>query len=470
MADKRRTAKEQREYDAKEKRDAVLGKTHDELFGPKATTPHLTGKGIYAQNPHPRYANEPESATAAALGYIKKDEDYGVDPTPKETSYNNSSAIATGLWTLGSMITNDVRNTMKEAYDKYKNEQQQNTDTDNPKNPDTDNTDTSTKYVQNFYYDPKQDEAYMEALNALLGVSKNVPTYKNSYDGQLNDLYNQIVNRDKFSYDVNADALYMQYADKYIQQGRLAMMDAMGQASSLTGGYGNSYAQNAGQQAYQQYLTGLNDKIPELYQIALDRYMQEGDDMYKQYSMLKNMADDEYSKYSDEYDRWLKEYALAKDDVDTAYTRGFNADATNYQRRQDEYNKTINKITSTGYKPTQDELDRIGIDEQELQAYLNYYDQSLKKEAAKSSANTDNDNGFTGSTYSEAAEYLTKYGLDESYRNGLMTQQQWAQKKKEGQESGTGNDATFDSTYSEYVKNFVTAVIDEYEHGREFVP
>ena len=272
---------------------------------------------------------------------------------------------------------------------------------------------------------------------------------------------------------MNADALYMQYADKYIQQGKLAMMDTMGQASALTGGYGNSYAQNAGQQAYQQYLTGLNDKVPELYQLALDRYMQEGDDMYKQYSMLKNMADDEYNKYSDEYDRWLKEYALAKDDVDTAYTRGFNADATNYQRRQDEYNKTVSKITSAGYKPTQEELDRMGIDEKELEAYLNYYNQSLKKEAAKDSTSASGEGektGFTGSTYSEAAEYLERYGLDESYRNGLMTQQQWAQKKKEGQESGTGNDATFDNTYSEYVKNFVTAVIDEYEHGRPFTP
>jgi hypothetical protein len=33
----------------------------------------------------------------------------------------------------------------------------------------------------------------------------------------------QIQNRPAFSYDVNSDALYQQYKDQYIRQGKLAM-------------------------------------------------------------------------------------------------------------------------------------------------------------------------------------------------------------------------------------------------------
>ena len=92
-------------------------------------------------------------------------------------------------------------------------------------------------------------------------------------------------NRGKFSYDLNGDALYKQYKDQYVNQGKQAMMDAMGQASAMTGGYGNSYAQTVGQQTYQGYLQGLNDKIPELYQLAYDRHEQEGQDLLTRYGL-----------------------------------------------------------------------------------------------------------------------------------------------------------------------------------------
>ena len=123
---------------------------------------------------------------------------------------------------------------------------------------------TPTDYSK-YQYDASADQAYQNALAALQQAQSQMPTYQATYDQQLQDLYNQIVNRDKFSYDLNADALYQQYKDQYTTQGKLAMMDTMGQAQAMTGGYGNSYAQSVGQQAYQGYLQQLNDVIPELY-------------------------------------------------------------------------------------------------------------------------------------------------------------------------------------------------------------
>lgn len=83
----------------------------------------------------------------------------------------------------------------------------------------------------------------------------------------------------------------------------MAMMDTLGQAAALTGGYGSSYAQSAGQQAYQSYLQGLNDKIPELYQLALERYDREADGLYKRYAMLGEREGADYDRYQQGLDR-----------------------------------------------------------------------------------------------------------------------------------------------------------------------
>ena len=105
------------------------------------------------------------------------------------------------------------------------------------------------------------------------------------YVQQLNALYDQIMNRKPFQYDLNGDLLYKQMADRYAQMGQMAMRDTMGTAAALTGGYGNSYAQQVGNQAYQQYMTALNDKVPSLYEQALNAYLKEGDQLLQQYQL-----------------------------------------------------------------------------------------------------------------------------------------------------------------------------------------
>lgn len=105
------------------------------------------------------------------------------------------------------------------------------------------------------------------------------------YVQQLNTLYDQIVNRKPFQYDVNGDLLYRQMADQAMKNGALAARNAMGQAAALTGGYGNSYAEQVAAQAYQQNMTALNDNIPELYQQALNAYLAQGDQLLQQYEL-----------------------------------------------------------------------------------------------------------------------------------------------------------------------------------------
>jgi hypothetical protein len=127
----------------------------------------------------------------------------------------------------------------------------------------------------------------------------------NKWSDELESLYGQISGREKFSYDMNNDAFYNQYAQQYANNAKLAMEDTVGQVSALTGGYGNSYAATAGQAMYNQQMEGLNDRATELYQLALQQYNAEGDRLANLYSMTANA-------YGMEQDRINSEIAEAQ--------------------------------------------------------------------------------------------------------------------------------------------------------------
>lgn len=163
-------------------------------------------------------------------------------------------------------------------------------------------TNTNKKKVEDYgsfdYSDYVESDSVKQAKDNLNSLQKP-GAYQSQWQQSLNDAINKIQNREKFSYDLNGDALYQQYKDQYVLGGQMAMQDTIGQASALTGGYGNSYAQGVGQQAYQGYLQKLNDKVPELYQLALDQYNREGDDLYSQYALMADRENTDYGRYRD---------------------------------------------------------------------------------------------------------------------------------------------------------------------------
>lgn len=178
-------------------------------------------------------------------------------------------------------------------------------------------------------YTPSQ--AVTQAQEYLNNVMNSRPgAYQSQYQAQMNDLYNQLNNRPDFNFDLNGNALYQIYSDLYTQQGRQAMMDTMGQAAALTGGYGNSYASTAGNQAFQQYLQHLNAVVPELYQMELDQYNQEGDRLLQQFEMAANLDNTDYGRYRDTVADWnnLMDFANA------AYLTQYQQDWNNYTNQQ----------------------------------------------------------------------------------------------------------------------------------------
>lgn len=134
--------------------------------------------------------------------------------------------------------------------------------------------------------------------------------YQSAYTTQLNDLYGQISNRKPFTYDMNGDALYQQYKNQYQRLGKQAMKDTMGQAAALTGGYGSTYGQAVGQQQYNAYLSQLNDKVPELYQLARSNYDADTNDLYQRYNLVQSRDDTEYGRWKDQLASWQDDVNL----------------------------------------------------------------------------------------------------------------------------------------------------------------
>ena len=112
-------------------------------------------------------------------------------------------------------------------------------------------------------YTPGQNVSNLLSRLQQTEAAKPGP-YAYNNQQQLDDLYNKVMQKPDFKYDLANDPLYRQYADQYVRQGRQAAMDAQGQAAGLTGGYGNSYGAMVGNQAYQQYLGQLNSVVPSV--------------------------------------------------------------------------------------------------------------------------------------------------------------------------------------------------------------
>lgn len=142
------------------------------------------------------------------------------------------------------------------------------------------------------------------AIKRLYGESNDTFNKRNSMKGYTyqsqgakDALRDQYVNRKEFQYDLGKDVLYQQGKEQYKALGKFAMQDTIGQASALTGGYANSHATSAGQQAYNQYMQKANDDIPEYYAMALNAYQQAGENLLSKYNLYANEDQDGYNRY-----------------------------------------------------------------------------------------------------------------------------------------------------------------------------
>ena len=141
-----------------------------------------------------------------------------------------------------------------------------------------------------------------QADSYLSSQLQKIQSGKTSYSDQVRDMMDTIMGREKFTYDVDKDPLFQQALASAMGSGKTAMQDTIGQASALTGGYGSTYATSAANQAYNAFIEDAYDNLPQYYQMAMEAYQMEGDDLYRQLDMLVGADEREYSRNVTAYD------------------------------------------------------------------------------------------------------------------------------------------------------------------------
>ena len=155
----------------------------------------------------------------------------------------------------------------------------------------------------------KKDELSADAVENL---SYAVPEYKanENYSAVSQKLLDSLLNTKDFSYDVNSDALYNQYKQLYSSQGQKAAEHVYGLNTSLTGGYGNSYASSAASAAYGEYMSKLSEKAAQLEERAYERYKDKNETLRENLDTVSSLLESDYDKYRDSVSDYYKNEEL----------------------------------------------------------------------------------------------------------------------------------------------------------------
>ena len=286
-------------------------------------------------------------------------------------------------------------------------------------------------------------EAVAKAKSALGSALSSRPSAEGStgsYKSQISSALDELSNREQFSYNPDGDALYRQYKDSYINSGKRAMQDTVGQASALTGGYANSYAQTAGQQAYNNQIQKLNDIVPELYKLAYTKYTDETKDLYNRLSALSDADQTEYDRYRDSVSDWYNDidmlynaytdardfdYTKTTDDRNFAYSK--ERDAISDAQNERDYNESVRQYNQS-LAEEQRQLDASLARAIAEAAAKNSQSSQTKSSSSGSSSNSSSSDSSSSKSSSgsssaskDAADALADVGYSPSQQKTIIT-------------------------------------------------
>lgn len=237
-------------------------------------------------------------------------------------------------------------------------------------------------------YQPSEDVAAARAYRDSVAAMQP-EDYTSGFEARLQELYDQIAGREAFSYDPEEDEMYKRYARLYAAQGAAAMEDTMGQAAALTGGYGSSYAQAVGQQAYDRYLGELAALVPELRQAALAEYTQEGKALTDRYGLLRQQESAAYDRWQDTVAQWQKALAQAQseyDDTAVQDAKSYQTMLKHYQDKAEQERKLSAggaKLEESGYTADTGKESLSSTAAESLQRAVGNYLKSGREDAAQ---------------------------------------------------------------------------------------
>ena len=282
----------------------------------------------------------------------------------------------------------------------------QNTNNNVQQNQNNTNSNSSSNFSESIELPERPEyvksQAVIDAENKVKEWENGAPSaYESKYSQQIEAILNDILNREKFEYNLNADPLYHQYRELYTENGKKAMMDTVADASALTGGYSNSYAINAGSEAYHEYLNNLNSIALDLRDRAYETYKDESEKLFDDISILRSLDGDDYKKYLDELNRYYKDGDYLIDtlaNMTDAEFEAFLATVDSWENDRD-----------FSFKEYTDALDR-----QEFQEQLEFE----KAEAQREQANEDREYALQRQKLNSSSSSKSSSGDDDDEADG----------------------------------------------------
>lgn len=205
-------------------------------------------------------------------------------------------------------------------------------------------------------------KAYKSAKKAYDDAKTNRPgAYQSKFEEQINSLVDQIINREKFDYNYRTDDKYAAYKKSSEEAARKAANNSMAMSARMSGGYGNSYAQNAAAQAYAEQMAGVTDKIPEFEQLAYERDRAERSDLNNNLSILNGLDSRDYSRHRNDVNDYYTDLSLLGTDVDRANNQ-FYADRNYHTQYEDSLMNDYNTRLAYAMQAIQNAENRYNAD------------------------------------------------------------------------------------------------------------
>ena len=345
----------------------------------------------------------------------------------------------------------------------------------------------------NRYADYLPDESVIRSIAerspGIAGTAQKTKTYQNPYQKQLDQLVSDYLGS-SFSYDQSRDPAAQAYRENYIQNGQRAMQDTMAQAAARTGGLASSYATQAGQQAYNSYMSDLNAQLAGLRQQAIDNYLSDQalqQDRINTVASLGQQAESSYyNRVSDAMNRWAT-LGYADDTVagilgvaaGTPTTdQSYRTWQQNFQQAQQDQavadanrayaNDLAGQMLQLGLTPEAATLQTAGISAADAAALRDFYRQQLalaqtgrrkiKVDVPVSDKITISEvpaDAYT--SYEGAQEYLQSIGAPKEVMDSLMSREVWNQEKGEPNTTKLGHTEATEAynSYEDYLYDLI---------------
>ena len=190
------------------------------------------------------------------------------------------------------------------------------------------------------------DDLYGKQGSVLDSIlSYQIPEFSSEWDPLTREAVNNLINMKYSDWLTTED--YKALEDRYQYLGNRAMQDTLGQVSARTGGLASSYAGSASQQAYNDYMTQLQD-------VAMNMYQQERSNQMQNAEMLASMSDRDYQRYTENIALEMQKMGYDLDAIGQAINALDSERNYQFQKEQFDYQKYRDDVADSQWERTFD--------------------------------------------------------------------------------------------------------------------